>query len=369
MRLILPLLCLVALGLGGPHAAQAEPPAPPIWSVENIMPTAEQAPQGWKIRSKDAGPGDLGYAALEKLGEAAGLVEDVFYVEFRVFESEQGSCGVAMIDADEGAQEVRTALDALASEKGWTVRALGTPMRLLVVSGDSSLREALTRTILGNAIYTFCDLARSRLNAARGKDDTLIAVEEYVRVIQAIEPEAGVGFSLSASLHIQRGGKDAQKPDWIEWDQAIAALRHAFAPGTPFPPLGQHRFWAATRLGGLLLDKQQDAVLPEAVQSLRLALESESDAPDMLQRVDTRFWLARALARQGASDESFAQLRGTLEMAKSMLPPPNYKWLFDQVKEKDVSFGKLRQDPRFSELMSTFAPPEPKKPAGHPPTK
>jgi hypothetical protein len=249
------------------------------------------------------------------------------------------------------------------------VAALGSPMRLLVVSGEEGPRNALRAALVEKSLYTLCELARTRLNALadaphtteHARDAAIAAVGDYVAAIRSIEPEAGVGYSLSAALHVMKGGKDPKKPDWSEWDPAIADLRRALDPGAKYPPTGSHYVWAANRLGGLLLDKKVSSVLEDAVYILEQAISREADASSGSTRVNSRYMLAVALARQGRADDAFAALEKAMAFAKDLLTQSAYKSFHEQVKEKDEDAAPLRQDPRFTKLMDDTKPADPKK--------
>jgi len=365
---LLPLLA-AALAVAGTDEG-----GPPPYSVENLVPADDTAPEGWKVKEKDDGPGGLGLQALEALGREVGVDRDAYYVEFRVLESKDGACGVGLLDVEDKVTALRSALDAKAGAAGWCVAALGSPMRLLVVSGEEAQRNALRAALLEKTLYALCELARTRLNALadsphtteHARDVALEAVGDYAKAIRTIEPEAGVGYSLSAAIHINKGWKDPKKPDWSELDPAIADLRRALDPGSLFPPTGQHYVWAAGRLGALLLEKKVQSVLEDAVYVLEQAVAREAEAATGWPRVHNRYLLAVAMARQGRADDAFAALERAMAFAKDLLPTGSYKNFHEQVKEKDEDAAPLRQDPRFTKLMDDTKPPEPKKPAGHP---
>jgi hypothetical protein len=369
------LLLLAALLALAPAAGADETARAPAWSVENLMPSGADDPKGWTVREADDGPDGLGYEALDALGRGAGLDGETFYAEFRVFESKDGACGVAMLDVDEKVEALSKALAEKAAALGWEVHGLGSPTRLLVLSGPEGPRAALAQALRERTLYAFCEMARARLRALnemlhrndRQIDEAHAAVAEYVDAIRAIEPEAGVGHSLYAVRHVRNAYKDPKKPDANEIGLAIASLSKALRSGVRYPPEGEHFVWAAGTLGDLLVEKRQPDLLEDAIFVLEQAVAHEAEARDNGRRVENRWNLTRALARRGRIDDAFGMLEKTLEHGKAMLPAPSYRHVYDQIKEKDELLAGLRGDPRFSKLMSDHAPKDAKKPGPPPP--
>ena len=376
-------LLLIALGLAlVAPAALAEDP--PTFSVETLAPQADDLQDGWTMGSGDAAADQPSADAIMEIAKAVGLSDLEVYPEARRLTAPEGpTVDVAYIDVDTDPGTFRKALDEAAAAKGWVVREASTPYRLLVVGGTGAGQEAAIRNQLEHLVRRFVGMAETRLMARTRHEDERLASEAAARDFLERGKSLGVDASaldtLEAFLHWRAWGAadgkiktaeaklkktpdDAESKKTIEEnkpirdkekDAYIALAKKAFAPDRRVPPTGWLPVSVAGRSGGMLLEKKDKALLPEAVHLLEVAVDAETRSPNPTLAYENRYNLACAYALQTRIDDAFDMLEKALE-AGSTQPPFQFGPSFLHMRDKDPDMGVLRKDPRWDPLVEKF---------------
>jgi tetratricopeptide (TPR) repeat protein len=377
-------------GLSGAWAEDEEPAAPtedeappapvapkpdpklPGYSIEYLMPSEillpgdEDEPGPWKIVDiEKAGDGAASEGELVDMAENLELDDDVFYVETTGLEKGGQAVGVAMLDVDKNVHAFLANLSEKAGVRGWRVRELGSPARLLVVSGSAGLQAEAESALIAHVVYRLARMAMDRMNGRGALEDTARDVAlAYRDAADRIAPGAGVGHVITGRDHFIRArldqwkGKKDAKIDEKENKLAADFFEKALADGVPYPPRGSVLVFAAGELGGMLLVRKDKSVVPAAIRALEKAVEAEKDAMQQTQRFTNRYNLACAYAIEGDKDAALKALRQSLETMKS-LKKDVARQSWENI-EKDKDFDSIRSDPRFSKLIADY---EPEKPA------
>lgn len=367
LRILLPLLLIGALVT---PAAGEEDPEPPAYFVEHLVPSDEQVPEGWKIVDEAApGPGLLTAADVNDLAASLEL-EDGFFLEYRVFKGRGELVPVAMMDVEEKVSAFHAALTEKAAAKGWRIRELGSPTRVMVVGSSSSSAAKLAEALVEHCVYALTEIAMNRLRGHSGQEEAgREAALEYTKAVDAMVPKTGTAQAVIGVVHwIKAQPKEqGQEPDRKEQELAVKHFARSLEADVKYPPKGSVLVFAAGQLGGMLLTWKDKSRLEEATKALELAVKNEREAKTQAQRFGNRYNLACAYARKGRKDDAFKNLEVALEVGKNM-PVSYFRAQYENIREKDEDMAPLRSDPRFSELMKRFKPPEEKKRRMPPPT-
>ncbi|MGE0192156.1 MAG: hypothetical protein AB7T63_08950 [Planctomycetota bacterium] len=376
-------LAVIALGLAViAPAALAEDP--PTFSVETLAPQADDLQDGWTFGSGSA-PADQPTAdAIMEIAKSVGLGDLEVYAEVRRLTAPEGpTIDVAYIDIDADPGTFRKALDEVAAAKGWAVREASTPYRLLVVGGAGGAQEAAIRHQLEHLVRRFVGMAETRLIATTRHEDDRLAAEAAARSFlergKSLGVDAAALDTLEAFLHwrvwaaadgkvkaaeakLKKTPDDEKSKQALEENKPIREkekaayielAKKAFAPGRRVPATGWLPVSVAGRSGGMLLEKKDKALLPEAVQLLEAAVEAEMRSPNANLAYENRYNLACGYALQNRIDDAFDMLEKSLEAGASQ-PPFQFGPSFLHMRDKDPDMGVLRKDPRWDPLIEKY---------------
>ena len=381
LRSLLPILALAVLS--APALAEDVPSAPPaevaskpdpevaLYISESLLPGEKETPEGWELLDEPHGaPSE---DALLALGERLGLDDEAFYVQLQSYKKSGDVVTVAMLDVDEKVYALKASLAAKATAGGWHVSEMGHPGRILVLGGPTGAVDEMHGKIHEHVIYTLSELAMNRIRGRGGRtDEGRASAIKYTTYTEALAPGSGTAQAVVGCVHwLKSHPKPPEKKhDRKEQDKAIAHFTKAL-DADAFPPKGSVRVFVAGQMGGIILTWKDRSKLDAAIRALEIAVEHERDAKQQSQRYGNRYNLACAYARAKRIDDAFEMLESCLKMLKNM-PVSAWRTHHKHADEKDEDMKPLREDPRFSELMSRYKPPEEKKrklPKGHPPIK
>ncbi len=348
---------------------EAEPaPAPkpdpkiPGYSIEFLMPTEANTPEGWKLGGA-APTGAPTEDGLTEIAETCKLDDETFYVETGVLSQDGDKVGFAMIDIDKNVYAFRAKLDAQATVGSWRVHELGSPARVVVIGGEQGLLASAAKALTEHVVYAMAELGMSRVGGRRGHEEaSREAALAYTQAMRGIASESGVANAIVGVVHWYRSQpkKRGEKPDIEIQNDALAAFEKALAEGVTYPPKGHLRVFVAGQLGSILLARHQKNTLAKATRALEIAVKHEQDGKNNTRRFGSRYDLACAYARAGKIDEAFAMLEKSIQTGAN-LGPAEWAGHYKHISEKDPDMDPLRKDPRFSKLMADNKPPEPKK--------
>ena len=354
-----------------PADAPAPAPAPkpdpklPDYSIEYLMPSDDNAPEGWKVIDADGIMGAPTEGEFVAMAEALQLDDEVFYVETAGLKKDGTKIGVAMIDVDKKVYPFLDALKGKASAAGWRVVEIGSPARLLVVGGKDGTAAEGEKVMTEFVVYRLARIAMNRMNGRGAMEaQAQAAALAYRDAINAMQDGAGVGHMIEGRIAFVRAridqykGKRDAKVDKVENDKAAASFQKSVAEGVVYPPKEGLLVWVTGQLGGMLLVKKDKSLVPAATRALELAVENEKHAREQQQRFSNRYNLACAYALGGKTDKALDAVRDALETMKSLKANVARKSWEDMAKDKD--FDSIRNDPRFSKLYSDYEPKKPK---------
>ena len=387
------LLCLAFVS--GAHADETGATAPPSWSMESFAPGADalpegyEMPEGWTLETGEAGA--LSKDALTAIAEGVGLTDMDFYAELRAVAAPGGSpVGVAWVDIDASdPKPVRAALDAAATEKGWRVRDIGTPYRLLIV-GAGADQAKVAKQQLEHAIARFSEMALNRIRAQSRREDVREAARSAARGFEkmgrSLKIDAGSLDTISAAVlwsersekqaavrkaealikRKERAGDDEAKAK-AEADLKVAKAaaqkyldaflekaEAAFKAGRPNQAKGSLAVFVAGNAGGELLERKKSDLNARAAHLLEVAVANEGESKSTTLSFGNRYNLSCAYARLGDKDKAFLYLEKTLDLGKSM-PVGQYGPRFLHLRDKDEDMSTLRSDPRWDKLLERYA--------------
>jgi tetratricopeptide (TPR) repeat protein len=371
---------VLSLGLSAALAAGD----PPTFSVESLAPKADDMKDGWALVEGGAAADQPCAATLMEIATGVGLDDMAFYVEARRLKTPAGATvDVAWVDIDTDPTTVRKAIDQAAGERGWAVRELSTPYRLLVVGGSGQAQESALRHQQEHVIRRFVTMAETRLEArARHADDMReaeAAARSFLERGRAVGVDAAALDVLDAFLHwrawsVANGEKQSQEAKLkkdandekakeaaakakatadAEEAQFLQLASKGFAPGRAVQPLGWLPVSVAGRAGGMLLEKKDASVLTEAVRLLDAAVAVEGRSPNADLAYANRYNLACAHARLGNLDKAFEYLEGALELGATR-PPFAFGSSFVHLRDKDDDMAPLRKDERWEPLIEKY---------------
>jgi len=351
MRMLPALAALFLISLGCGADARAEEEAPfkrPAFTVEQVAAPAEEHPEGWKEQTGEDGAGPVDVSVLREIATAAKIDVKAVSVKARALCKEDGTTGlVAWVGIDADARAFTTALAAAVLERGWVVRELASPHRVVVASGSTKEAAAeLLNWACDLAVRKLCKLAYGHLDAA-GRQQSDVEYAKAILIAKAagsIAPDSGVFNAIQGMLAPPKRASDAL-PFW----------RKAIDEKAPIPAPIEWRVLAAANLGLGLLQEGTKEALPEALKALEYAAKHGDKSPDTLTRFGAEYNLACAYARLGKKDEAFHWLEASLGTAKEGLGA-QYPQRYTHAKLLDSDMDPLRKDQRFDALMEKYAP-------------
>jgi hypothetical protein len=352
-------------------AAPAADPKPPLYSIEYLMPEEDDTLEGWSWKASAHPSGAPTESGLDALGKACGLDMDTFYVQTTALERKDPSAvvGVAMIDVEKHVAAFRAKLDEKAAASNWSVQALGSPTRLLVVGGGTTdAREAGAEAAFRHVVYKMASRAMQRLQGRAGHEKaSQEAAREYSDAINRMARDSGVAHAILGVIHwlnswpTKPGDKKRNKE---ELDKSSHEFDLSLASGVRYPPRKSLLVFVAGQLGGWLLEKKDKSLLGHAVDVLKRAVEHEAEGHRQDLRLQNRYNLACAYARMDRKNDALDALEGAMGVAK-LMPAAAWRNFYKQV-EKDTDMGPLHGEARYAKIMSDAKPPAPKNPHANP---
>ena len=345
-RALLSALAVLSLAFGlartsyaGDDAEGAEQEA--VFSAYDVALAKGAFPEGWTLLGSADGAADETAlkAQVTEAAKAAKADEGIDLVTRSATKGDKKAVFV-LVDLDAKAASASDALVKALEEqgktKGFSVRTLGHPTRILVVAGPDDLREAAVAVQTGYAARMLAIKAQSAWESHLGP-----RIVMFARAARAIEPKNALA---NLFLGIAAGNQGAQDKDAKLMDKGIAMLQLALAKDASPALTGRELVMACGELGGILLQKggpsaEARDVLKEAVKGLADVEYQEGNA--------YLYNLACAHGRLKELDEAFAALTLVLE-ANAKKPIQGIDWL------KDPDFDNLRPDARWAELKKKY---------------
>lgn len=352
-----PVLAVVAAASFAPtvRAEDAEGPeghgemGEPEHSAYDMALAAAGLPEGWKLVPSAEGAADenaLKDAVVATVKDS--IKPDAVHFVMRSATTPDGKKAVfALVDLDEKAPKAVDALGAAAAAKGWTVRTLGAPTRLLVVAAPADVAAKATEVQTAYAARMLAVKASAALENRNARRAFLLG-----RAVLALDGKHAVGHMVVGQLLLGEGtqAKQAQGDGADELlAKAVVHLRAAVAKDATGTLTPGERATTLGELGlGLLYTKKADA---EARDVLKEAVAGTFDSPRTA--AVARYNLACAHGRLKELDAAFKELATVLE-AESKSPADGQllgAWRADE------DFTNLRADPRWAELEKKYPAP------------
>lgn len=312
---------------------------PPPFGASDLAVEEDLLPDGWSVLydEVDDTPGEAIETWAVEVAGSAGVDEDDLLFEIRVLESPEkvhATLLVVEVDGDPTALESR--LKRAAKEKGWRVRALAHPTRLLVIAAPSAMLDKLEAIQLAAAVKTL-----SRLGFERYDNGSLRGAERFAEGALALAPDAETPHAVL--------GLAAEKEQ--RWDDAVAAFEKAFAGKTAMAPEARLAFWAWQSYGLCLLKQKTKAAATKAATAFEQAIGLAEFAKKREPVFPVYYNHACALTLTGEYPKACAQLEKALELAKKRLGPRRFRQVTVAEVQKDPDLEKLREQPCFEEMM------------------
>jgi hypothetical protein len=356
-------LVLVAAAFATASPCRAEDPAPPAhpaaWKAppfdkDTIAMRDDDAPEGWRVVDETRAAEKEIEAEVRAAVTAAAFPEGEASVGHRHLAGPDGAAAtVAYVDFFQDPAKVVPPLKEAAAKKGWVVKEVTSPARLLVIAAPESCRDALAVHAGRMAAKRLAAAARA---AATIQEDPEAATA-LAKAATSLEPKAAEAHLALAYVSRPR---DPKAPG-TAWKKSVEEMRAALAADAAFPLSEDDRVAALGDLGGFLLQSAgDDAVNREARDALTKALEGATKKdPKGAAAVGYRYNLACAYARLKDKDRAFEHLRGVLEVTtKTPVRGISGWWL------KDPDLDVLKDDPRWKETVDKYPDSEP-APGGH----
>lgn len=317
------------------------PDAPKFASEHMALATGAILPTGWSLLAAEAPRPAAEAAILAAAGEAAKAAGTSTPVaEVRSLSGPGGKTATfVLLDADEKAATISASLATAAKKKGWALREMGAPSRLLVADAPPDARDALVSA----QVKWAAEGLAARANAVREGHDPhgCLAV---AMVALGLDPK-------NAHAHVAAVGplwalpylKDPRGP----YDAAIAHSKAAVEPGTSYP-LTPAEAWEVRHHIAVLFNfegghaKEARDILLECVKHRDIA-------------GDRNYWTARynlagAHALMKEKDAAFADLTAALEQNVTEPVFGIEPW------REAEDFAVLHDDPRWKALLEKYPP-------------
>jgi hypothetical protein len=355
------LVFAVALSAFAPAPCSAEDPTPPPakwqgpdFDRDTITMRDEDAPEGWKALSEEesekaAAAKEFGDAFLAAVS-AAGFPGSEAAVGYRGLAKADGAVAtVAYVGFYADPAKVVPLVKDAAAKKGWIVKEVTSPARLIVVLAPEAHREALAAHATRMAGKRLAAAAKDAYQNQNGAE----AIQTLAKYALALEPKAAdAHFALAFASQ----PRDPKAPS-SAWKKSIEEMRAALAADAAFPLPEDDRLVAMGELGGFLLQSAgDDAVNREAKDLLQKAWEGAHKKGGEKAGIGWRYNLACAHARLKEKDKAFEHLHGVLDVViKNPVRGISGWWL------EDPDFLVLKDDPRWKATVEKY-PDTPSRP-------
>lgn len=336
---------LASIALAG--AARADD-GEPVHSAYDMALAEDAMPEGWKLSKSADGAKDESTVkdAIAAVAAEKKLAPEGYVAVMRSASTADGKKAVfALIDLVKASPEFQAGLEEAAKTKGWTVRTIASPLRVLVVAAPDDLREKAVALQLGFAARMLGIKAESAGEWRRAR--------EFALVVVALDEKDAKGnlilgtIEASAALQMTPG-----TPDVARLDKGIALVEKAISKDATRPLSAGDAATARGNLGGFILNKggastRARDVLKEAVKNPGAAGESEI--------MGWRYNLACAHGRLKEVDEAFANLTPVLVFMEKTPVEGMAHW------RKDPDFDNLHADARWAEFLKKYGAEAPKE--------
>jgi hypothetical protein len=342
---------LAAAALAAPSPCLAEDLAPPAakwveppFDRDTIAMREGDAPEGWRILpeadTKPAAETEIHEAWLAAV-TATAFPGDQSGADYKnLVGPGDAPATVAYVGFYKDPVKVAPALKEAAAKKGWVVKDVSSPARLIVISAPEAHREKLTAHALRMAAKRIALAAA----AAVGQDrDVAVALAKSAL---AMEPKAAAAnLAIGLVSQPEQNGAPA-----AAWEPVVKSLRAAVAADAVFPLDAEMDEAARGSLGlGLLSLNGGEVVDKEARDHLKKAWEAGHKRRPEGGGILARYNLACAHSRLKEKDAAFEHLTGVIEAVAKF--PDNQ--LYDAWRA-DTDFANLRDDPRWKALEEKY---------------
>jgi hypothetical protein len=331
-----------------PPGLMPSPDEKPDYGAYDMAIAEAGLPTGWKMVAVGTPNAEAAALSAEAKTVAESKQGKATTVERAVTSPDGKTVALVLVDVDENATEVAKALEASATAKGWSFKALGTPWRVLLAAGPEDARKAAVEaqvTYAGHLLAVKADSAADvenwqtagKLAGGAVALDAKNAMAQNVlgMLIFGMSRQNLMGATVEAALPHLRAAVDKDAHDALKGDKALRTK---------------------DLLGSVLLNMK--GMEKEARDVLKSGVAASKDAPRNVQ-LQLRYNLACAHSRLKELDEAFALLSGVLEEnAKDhALDLQDGHW-----QKNDTDLENMRADPRWKGLLEKYD-----KPAGDAP--
>jgi hypothetical protein len=347
---------LLAAGVRGSFAADPVPPGVPVprFTAKDVALTEAGLPEGWKLAPTDAPPAED--KALRE-GIAAVATEskepDVVPVTIALLTPDGKPVVVALVETLRDPSAFAAAAKATAAKNGWSFRDLGTPARVVLVAGPEDARAAALAAQVAATVGFLAKRADEELGKWRAGKVRLMNAYVLSQDVLTLDPKHAPSHLIKADSILRmmaQGNEEALPAD------ALSHLRAVTAKDATSPLMGDQLVQANTLLSqalGMVGEELLSREPPKNEQGRDALKEAVERLPgtkvprDLALRF--RYNLACAHGRLKEKDAAFALLTALLEdLAKA--PDPQLA----QIWRTDPDFSSLREDPRWTELMTKY---------------
>ena len=346
-RRLAPFVAFVALLLA-PAGARAEDDLPgsndrPGFESNDVALAEAALPADGSLKAAKAS--DDGAAIEGFLKATATAKGSDAYPLTRAFTTADGKpVTVVLADTIGDGSGVFAALQEGATKKGWLVRTLGHPARLVVVAGPEGAKEKALELQTTFAVKMLGIRLEQQLEKRGGE---ALAVANSLLHLQ---PRHALAHAVAGSAYMSAGMREK---DPALSAKAPAHFKAALDPAAASPLSPDWALRAKGWYGQALLSGADGkpspealALLTEAVKGLAGSKVSREDA------IGFRYDLACAYARAGEKDAAFEHLTKALEDNAAGQPVVDgTHW-----RKNDTDLASLRDDARFKALVAKYPP-------------